>query len=187
MSSHGHHHDRPEHGAHREPSLASAEASRAARRSLNRTALSATAHCLTGCAIGEVLGMVIGTATGLGTWTTVVLAVALAFVFGYGLTMLPLLRAGIDATHAVRLALASDTASIALMEVVDNVIMVAIPGAMHAGPTSVLFWGSLAVSLLIAGTAAFPLNRWLIRRGMGHALIHARHHHEPAGRERRAS
>lgn len=138
--------------------------------------MSATVHCLTGCAIGEVLGMVIGTALGLGNWPTVVLAVVLAFLFGYSLTMLPLLRAGLGLGAALGLALAADTASIALMEVVDNLIMLYIPGAMEAGLASLLFWASLAASLLIAGVVAFPLNRWLIARGWGHARLHRYHH-----------
>ena len=142
----------------------------------NRTALSATVHCLTGCAIGEVLGMVIGTAAAMSNWATVVLSVTLAFVFGYSLTMLPLLRAGIGLKRALALAFASDTASIALMEIIDNVIMLYIPGAMDAGLGSPLFWGSLIGSLLVAGVLAFPLNRWLIGRGMGHAVLHAYHH-----------
>jgi hypothetical protein len=144
--------------------------------SLNRTALSATVHCLTGCAIGEVLGMVSGTALGLRTWVTVALSVVLAFVFGYGLTMLPLLRHGLGARAAASLAFASDTASIALMEATDNLIMLVIPGAMDAGLTRPLFWASLAASLVIAGLIAFPLNRWLIGRGRGHAVLHAHHH-----------
>ncbi|MGH7304749.1 MAG: DUF4396 domain-containing protein [Candidatus Rokuibacteriota bacterium] len=145
------------------------------RSSLNRTALNATTHCLTGCAIGEVLGMVIGTALRLDNWTTVVLAVVLAFFFGYSLTMLPLLRAGIGLKLAIALAFASDTASIALMEVVDNLIMLFIPGAMDAGLSTLLFWGSLAASLVVAGIVAFPLNRWLISRGVGHAVVHRYH------------
>ena len=144
--------------------------------SFNRTALSATVHCLTGCAIGEVLGMVLGTALDLTNWTTVWLSVVLAFVFGYSLTMLPLLHRGIALKMAVALALASDTASIVLMEIIDNLIMLVIPGAMDAGLGTVLFWGSLVASLLIAGAMAFPLNRWLIRRGQGHAVIHGYHH-----------
>ena len=145
------------------------------RRSLNRTALSATVHCLTGCAIGEVLGMVMGTVLQLGNWTTIGLSVLLAFFFGYSLTMLPLLRAGLGLKTAGALALASDTASIALMEVVDNLIMLVIPGAMDAGLSSLLFWGSLVASLVVAGIAAFPLNRWLIERGAGHAVLHRYH------------
>jgi hypothetical protein len=142
----------------------------------NRTALSATIHCLTGCAIGEVLGMVIGISLGFENWTTVVLSVGLAFVFGYSLTMLPLLRAGLGLKTTLALAFASDTASIALMEFVDNLIMLYIPGAMDAGLSTALFWGSLVSSLLIAGVVAFPLNRWLISRGIGHAVLHRYHH-----------
>jgi hypothetical protein len=145
--------------------------------SLNRVAFSATVHCLTGCAIGEVLGIVIGTALGWGTAPTILLAVALAFLFGYALTMLPLLRSGMAFGTALGLALASDTASITIMEIVDNLIMLAIPGAMDAGVTGLLFWGSLAISLLIAGAFAFPVNRWLIARGRGHAVVHASHGH----------
>src|SRR5918995_4775441 len=145
--------------------------------SLNRVAFSATAHCLTGCAIGEVLGLVIGTILGWGTVATIVLAVVLAFFFGYSLTMLPLLRGGLALSAAVPLALASDTISIAVMEIVDNAIMLWIPGAMEAGLTNLLFWGSLAVALLIAGAVAFPVNRWLIARGKGHAVVHAHHGH----------
>ena len=133
-------------------------------------------HCLTGCALGEVLGMVIGTALRLSNWTTVLLSIVLAFFLGYSLTMLPLLRAGLGLKTAIALAFASDTASIALMEVVDNLIMLFVPGAMDAGLSTLLFWGSLAASLVIAGIAAFPLNRWLISRGAGHAVLH-RHHH----------
>lgn len=146
-----------------------------AHGSLNRVALSATIHCLTGCAIGEVLGMVIGTAIGLGTWPTVGLALILAFIFGYTLTMLPLLRAGIELRTALKLAFASDTASIAIMEVVDNAIMVVIPGAMDAGLREFHFWGSLTLSLLLAGVAAYPVVRWLIARGRGHAVVHRYH------------
>jgi len=142
--------------------------------SLNRTAWSATLHCLTGCAIGEVLGMVIGTALGWGNAATIALAVALAFLFGYALTLLPLLKA-VSVDKAMKLALASDTASITIMEVVDNAIMLAIPGAMDAGLSSLLFWASLAFALAIAALAAFPVNRWLIARGRGHAVVHAYH------------
>ena len=145
--------------------------------SLNRLAFSATAHCLTGCAIGEVLGMVIGTALGWGKAATIALAVALAFFFGYSLTMLPLLRSGMALAAVLPLAFASDTLSITVMEIVDNLIMLAVPGAMEAGPTSLLFWSSLAFALLIAGAAAFPVNRWLIARGKGHAVVHQHHEH----------
>jgi uncharacterized protein DUF4396 len=132
-------------------------------------------HCLTGCAIGEVLGMIIGTAFGWGNLATIVAAVVLAFFFGYSLTMLPLLRGGLVLAAAIPIAFAADTVSIAIMELVDNGIILVIPGAMEAGLTSLLFWGSLAVSLLIAGIAAYPANRWLIARGRGHAVVHAHH------------
>ena len=141
-------------------------------RNLNALALSATLHCLTGCAIGEVLGMVIGTALGFSDLGTIALAVALAFLFGYGLTSLPLLRAGLAIGTVIPLALASDTLSIAVMEVVDNAIVLAVPGAMEAGLDSLLFWASLAFALAVAGAIAFPVNRWLIARGKGHAVIH---------------
>ena len=141
-------------------------------RALDIVALSATLHCLTGCAIGEVLGMVIGTALGLSNWGTVALAVALAFLFGYSLTSLPLLRAGLALGTVIPIAFASDTLSIAVMEVVDNAIMVAVPGAMEAGLDNTLFWGSLSVALAIAGAVAFPVNRWLIARGKGHSAVH---------------
>ena len=145
--------------------------------SLNRVALSATAHCLTGCAIGEVLGVIIGTALGWGNFETIVLAIALAFLFGYSLTMLPLLRAGLAFAAAVPLALASDTLSIAVMELVDNAILLFVPGAMEAGLDTLLFWASLAFALLIAGICAYPVNRYLIARGKGHAVVHAYHGH----------
>src|SRR5919106_745994 len=145
---------------------------------LNRTAVSATLHCLTGCAIGEVLGMVIGTALGWSDFATIALAVVLAFFFGYLLTMLPLLRSGLALASALPLAFASDTLSIAIMEIVDNAIMLVIPGAMEAGPRSALFWGSLVVALGIAFVAAFPVNYWLIRRGRGHAVVHQHHGHD---------
>lgn len=144
---------------------------------LNRLALSATLHCLSGCAVGEVLGMVIGTALGWANLPTIALAVLLAFLFGYAFTMIPLLRAGLAFGAVLKLALVADTVSITIMEIVDNLIMLAIPGAMDAPLTSVLFWGSLAVALLIAGAAAFPVNRWLIARGRGHAVVHAHHPH----------
>jgi Domain of unknown function (DUF4396) len=146
-----------------------------ATQSLNALAFSATVHCLTGCAIGEVLGMIIGTALGWGDVQTIALAVALAFLFGYSLTMVPLLRGGVAFAAAIPLALASDTISITIMEIVDNAIMLLIPGAMEAGLTNLLFWGSLAVALVIAGAAAFPANRWLIARGRGHAVVHEYH------------
>ena len=146
-------------------------------RALDAVAISATLHCLTGCAIGEILGMVIGTALGFSNFQTIALAVVLAFFFGYALTSLPLLRAGLAFSAVVPIALASDTFSIATMEIVDNAIMLAIPGAMHAGVGSVLFWGALSVALVIAGMVAFPVNRWLIARGKGHAVVHQSGHH----------
>ncbi|MGI8860726.1 MAG: DUF4396 domain-containing protein [Rubrobacteraceae bacterium] len=144
---------------------------------MNRTAFSATAHCLTGCAIGEVLGMVIGTALGWSNFATIVLAIVLAFFFGYSLTSLPLLRSGMALSTVLPLAFASDTFSIAIMEIVDNLVMVVIPGAMHAGLGSLLFWGSLMFALAVAFVAAFPVNRYLIARGKGHAVIHEHHGH----------
>ena len=141
-------------------------------RALNAVALSATLHCLTGCALGEIAGMIIGTALGLSNWATVGLAVVLAFLFGYTLTSLPLLRAGLALSAVVPIALATDTFSIAVMEVVDNAIVLLIPGAMDAGLGDLLFWGSLSVALVIAGAFALPVNRWLIARGKGHAVVH---------------
>jgi hypothetical protein len=141
-----------------------------------RGAAQATLHCLTGCAIGEVLGMVIGTSIGLHNAGTVVLSIVLAFLFGYGLTMRGVLAAGVPLRQALTVALAADTVSIAVMELVDNGVVVAIPGAMDAGVTSVLFWGSLALSLLIAFLVTTPVNRWMISRGRGHAVVHAYHH-----------
>jgi Domain of unknown function (DUF4396) len=152
-------------------------ASHGHRGSLNRLAASATTHCLTGCAIGEVLGMVIGTALGWSDWPTIGLAVVLAFLFGYSLTMLPLLRGGIVLGTAIGVALAADTFSITVMEIVDNAIMLLVPGAMEAGLGNGLFWGSLAFALAIAWVTAFPVNRWLIARGRGHAVVHAHHGH----------
>ena len=150
--------------------------------SLNRLAALATLHCLTGCAIGEVLGMVIGTALGWSNAATIALAVLLAFVFGYSLTMLPLLRAGMAVAVALPLAFASDSFSIAVMELVDNGVMLAVPGAMDAPLTNPLFWGALAFALAVAYVFAFPVNRYLIARGQGHAVVHQFHgHHDAAG------
>ena len=144
--------------------------------SLNRTAFSATLHCLTGCAIGEVLGMVIGTALGWSNVATIALAVVLAFFFGYSLTMIPLLRSGLALATTLPLAFASDTLSITVMEIVDNAVMLVVPGAMEAGLGSFLFWGSLAFALAVAFVAAYPVNRYLIARGRGHAVVHEYHH-----------
>ena len=143
--------------------------------SLNRLAVQATTHCLIGCGIGEVLGLVIGTALGWTTLPTIVLAVGLAFVFGYSFTLWPLIRSGMSLGAAAGLAFAADTLSITVMEIVDNGIMLIVPGAMDAHLDSPLFWGSLAVALAIAWVVAFPVNRWLIARGRGHAVVHDRH------------
>jgi hypothetical protein len=145
-------------------------------QSTNRAAFSATLHCLTGCAIGEVLGLAIGTALGWGNVETIALAVVLAFLFGYSFTFVPLLRGGMPLRDAVTIALAADTLSITVMEIVDNAIVLVIPGAMEAGLNDALFWGSLALALAIAFVAAFPVNRYLIARGRGHALAHGHHH-----------
>jgi len=144
-------------------------------RELTRTAITATLHCLTGCAIGEVLGMVIGTALGWSNVATVVLSIALAFVFGYSLTLAPVLRSGLAFGAALGVAFAADTVSIAVMEVVDNLIMLLVPGAMEAGVGSLLFWGSLAAALAIAFVVTVPVNRALIARGKGHAVVHRYH------------
>jgi hypothetical protein len=144
-------------------------------QSLNRLAASATTHCLTGCAIGEVLGVVIGTALGWSNLPTIVLAIVLAFFFGYFFTSWPLLRSGLSLAAVIPIALASDTFSIGVMEIVDNAIILVIPGAMEAGLADPLFWGSLALALAVAWVAAFPVNRWLIARGRGHAVVHAYH------------
>ena len=141
------------------------------------TAVSATLHCLTGCAIGEVLGMVIGTALGWHNVPTIVLSIALAFVFGYALTMRGVLRAGVGFRQALRVALAADTVSILVMELVDNGVLVFVPGAMDAGIVSWLFWLSLAFALAVAFVVTVPVNRWMIGRGRGHAVVHEYHHH----------
>ena len=148
-----------------------------AEQSLNRLAASATTHCLTGCAIGEVLGVVIGTALGWSNLPTIIIAIVLAFFFGYAFTSWPLLRSGLALATVIPIALASDTFSITVMEIVDNGILLVIPGAMEAGLADVLFWVSLAFALAVAWVAAFPVNRYLIARGRGHAVVHAHHGH----------
>jgi hypothetical protein len=148
-----------------------------ATQSLNRLAFSATVHCLTGCAIGEVLGMIIGTALGWSDLATIALAVALAFLFGYSFTSWPLLRSGMSLAAVAPIAFASDTISITIMEIVDNAIILLIPGAMDASLGDIGFWAALAVALLIAGVAAYPANRWLLARGKGHAVVHRYHSH----------
>ena len=150
------------HGAHGAPSL-------------DRMAASATLHCLTGCAIGEVLGLFIGTALGLSTGATIVLAIVLAFAFGYALTLTPVLRSGVALKAALAVTLAADTVSITVMELVDNSVMLVVPGAMDAGLGTVLFWGALALSLAVAFVLTVPVNRWLISRGRGHAVVHGLH------------
>ena len=162
-----------DHHATHEP-VSSGHASNASPVSWSMAA-QATLHCLTGCAIGEVLGMVIGTSVGLHDAATVVLSVALAFVFGYALTMRGVLKAGVPFRSAVKVALAADTVSIAVMEIIDNAIMLAVPGAMEAGITALLFWASLAFSLAVAFVLTTPVNRWLMGRGKGHAVVHAYH------------
>lgn len=134
-------------------------------------------HCLTGCAIGETLGMLIGTALGFSDLGTIALAVGLAFLFGYAFTSVPLLRSGMALSAVIPLALASDTISITIMEIVDNAIMLTIPGAMDAGLDSIGFYAALAFALLVAGAFAYPANRWLIARGKGHAVVHEHHMH----------
>lgn len=143
--------------------------------SLNQTAVSATLHCLTGCAIGEVMGLVIGESLGWSNGQTIVLAVVLAFLFGYSLSIMPLLKAGMALGAAMGLVLAADTLSIATMEVVDNAVMAVIPGAMEAGLVNPLFWVSMSAALAVAFAAAFPVNRYLLARGKGHALMHSHH------------
>jgi hypothetical protein len=145
-------------------------------RELTSLAVSATLHCLTGCAIGEVLGMVLATWWGWGDWASIALAVGLAFFFGYALTVGPVLRAGLPFRRAVKVALAADTLSILVMEIVDNGFLVAVPGAMEAGLADWLFWMSLAASLAVAFVVTVPVNRALIRRGKGHAVVHELHH-----------
>ena len=142
---------------------------------LNRLAASATTHCLTGCAIGEILGLAVATALGWGNAASIALAIVLAFIFGYSFTVVPLWRAGLALAAALSIALAADTFSIAVMEIVDNAIILVVPGAMEAGLGDFLFWGSLALALAVAWVAAFPVNRWLIARRRGHALAHAHH------------
>ena len=149
--------------------------------SVSQTAVSATLHCLTGCAIGEIMGLVIGEALGWSNVQTIVLAVALAFFFGYSLSILPLLKARIALDAALGVVLAADTLSIATMEVVDNTVMALVPGAMEAGLVNPLFWVSMSAALAVAFAAAFPVNRYLLMRGKGHALMHKyhddKHHH----------
>ena len=140
------------------------------KTTMQSMAVSATLHCLTGCAIGEVLGLIIGTVFGLGTVITIILAIGLAFIFGFGLSTLPLLKAGVSFTAALSVVAAADTLSIATMEVVDNLVMLLIPGALHAGLVNPLFWISMPLALTVAFFAALPVNRYLLERNKGHAL-----------------
>ncbi|UXY27064.1 DUF4396 domain-containing protein [Streptomyces sp. HUAS TT20] len=139
-------------------------------------AAQATLHCLTGCAIGEVLGMVVGTALGWGNLPTTILAIVLAFFFGYSLTLRGVLKAGVDFRTAFRVALAADTLSIAVMELIDNGVIVLWPDAMDAQLDDLLFWGSLLISLVVAFVVTTPVNKWTIGRGKGHAVVHRYHH-----------
>lgn len=152
---HDHHHELPTEG-----------------RELTMFSVNATLHCLTGCAVGEVSGMAIGTALGFSEWGTVALAVSLAFLFGYMFTSVPLLRAGFAIGAVIPIALATDTVSIATMEIIDNAVMLGVPGAMEAGLASWLFWGSLSAALAVAFVVTVPVNRWLITRGKGHVVLH---------------
>ena len=164
-----------DHSQHLTVPGAAGPAARPTGAALTRLAVSATLHCLTGCAIGEVLGMVIGTALGWSDLQTVALAVVLAFVFGYAFTIGPVVRSGLALSAAIPVALAADTISITVMEVVDNAVMLLVPGAMDAGLTSVLFWAALAFALAVAFVVTVPVNRYLIGRGKGHAVIHQYH------------
>ncbi|MCW2813172.1 MAG: hypothetical protein JWN84_627, partial [Nocardioides sp.] len=160
---HHDHHDQHDHHDHHEMG------------GVNAMALSATLHCLTGCAIGEILGLMIGTAIGLSAGWTVALAVSLAFLFGYALSTLPLVKTGLGVGAALSIVFAADTLSIATMEVVDNLVMAAVPGAMDAGLVNWVFWVSMMVALTAAFAAAYPVNRYLLQRGKGHALTHGYH------------
>ena len=170
---HSHHTTTSQHGHPRHTDHAHGSTAPGASWS---TAVSATLHCLTGCAIGEVLGMVLATWWGWSTWPSIALAVVLAFFFGYLLTMQSVLRAGLSLAAAVKVALAADTISILVMEVVDNAVLLVVPGAMESGLASLLFWGSLAFALAVAFVVTVPVNHWMIGRGLGHAVVHEYHH-----------
>ncbi len=169
--AHAHHHEHHEHHEQHDH-----DQHRTAPDGSWATAVRATLHCLTGCAIGEVLGMVVGTALGWGNTATLVLAIVLAFFFGYALTLRGVLKAGVGLRAAVRVALAADTLSIAVMELVDNGVIVLWPGAMDAGLGDALFWGALAIALAVAFALTTPVNKWMIGRGRGHAVVHRYHH-----------
>lgn len=146
------------------------------KENINKTAISGTLHCLTGCAIGEITGLIIGTALGLSSIQTIAIAVTLAFIFGYSLSLIPILKSGVVLSSALGIVFAADTLSIATMEVVDNSVMAIVPGAMEAGLVNPLFWLAMALALTVAFFAAFPVNRYLLQRGKGHALLHEYHH-----------
>lgn len=173
--NHAHHAHHAHHASHAHPDAGSSHGPGHRAESLNHTALVATMHCLLGCAIGEVAGLLIGTALGWSDLSTIVLAIALAFASGFALTAVPFLRRGYGLKQSLRIALAADAASITIMEIVDNTLMLLIPGAMAAPIASAHFWGSMLFALAVAGVAAYPVNRWLIARGQGHALAHAHH------------
>ncbi|HEX8762504.1 MAG TPA: DUF4396 domain-containing protein [Candidatus Saccharimonadales bacterium] len=143
--------------------------------SLRSMAIGATLHCLTGCALGEIVGLIVGTVAGLSNSATIVLSIALAFLFGYSLSLLPLRRSGLPLARAMRLVLAADTLSIATMEIIDNAVMLVVPGAMNAGVVNPIFWASMALALSAAFYAALPVNLYLLKHGQGHALMHKHH------------
>ena len=184
MTEHIHHDDQPapapqaahSHGSQEGDANHTAHAGHAAHGgNLNSMAASATLHCLTGCAIGEVLGLLIGTAAGLSNGATIALSTGLAFLFGYTLSTLPLIKTGMPVLAAIKLVFAADTLSIATMELVDNAVMALIPGAMDAGLVNPIFWIGMPISLAVAFLAAYPVNRYLLQRGKGHALTHEQH------------
>jgi len=146
-------------------------------KNISSMAISATLHCLVGCALGEIAGLVIGTALGLPNYWTILLAIGLAFLFGYGLSALPLVKAGMKLSAVLPLVLAADTLSIATMELVDNLVMLTIPGAMDAGLVNPIFWMAMPVALTVAFLVAYPVNKYLLSRGKGHALMHSHHNH----------
>ncbi len=170
---HGRHTDHADHTDHSAHTTHAAHHPGGASWSM---AARATLHCLTGCAIGEILGMVIGTALGWGNMETMVLAIVLAFFFGYSLTLRSILKAGVDFRTALRVAFAADTLSIAVMELIDNGVIALWPGAMDATLADTLFWGALAISLAVAFAVTTPVNKWMIGRGKGHAVVHQYHH-----------
>ncbi|WP_329116071.1 DUF4396 domain-containing protein [Streptomyces sp. NBC_01465] len=169
-AEHAHHdHEAHDHAAHEHHGASTGKVTWS-------TAAQATLHCLTGCAIGEILGMVIGTALGWGNMPTMITAIVLAFFFGYALTLRSVTKAGVDFRTAFRVALAADTLSIAVMELIDNGVIALWPDAMDATLADALFWGALAASLVLAFLVTTPVNKWMIGRGKGHAVVHQYHH-----------